>query len=73
VSSIAGLIGQPFCDAYCAAKHALEGLTKSPHPVAATSGVNVSLIEPGPFESEFDAHDVDAAAAGDDLAELRAR
>jgi NAD(P)-dependent dehydrogenase (short-subunit alcohol dehydrogenase family) len=53
VSSVGGLIGQPFNDAYCAAKFAVEGLMESLAPVAAQFGVHVSLIEPGPVHTEF--------------------
>ncbi len=50
VSSISGVFGQPFNDAYCAAKFALEGLVESLAPVAASFGVRVSLLEPGPVK-----------------------
>ncbi|MFJ4617063.1 SDR family oxidoreductase [Streptomyces sp. NPDC088812] len=53
VSSLGGLIGQPFNEAYCAAKFALEGFLESLAPVAATAGVQVSVVEPGPVASEF--------------------
>jgi NAD(P)-dependent dehydrogenase (short-subunit alcohol dehydrogenase family) len=53
VSSVAGVIGQPFNDAYCAAKFALEGLFESLHPVLAGHGIFVSVIEPGPVTGEF--------------------
>jgi NAD(P)-dependent dehydrogenase (short-subunit alcohol dehydrogenase family) len=53
VSSIGGLVGQPFNDAYCAAKFALEGLMESLAPVAARFGVFVSMIEPGAVTTEF--------------------
>ncbi|MFD7133812.1 SDR family NAD(P)-dependent oxidoreductase [Streptomyces sp. NPDC059894] len=53
VSSLGGLIGQPFNEAYCAAKFALEGFLESLAPVAATAGVRVSVVEPGPVASEF--------------------
>jgi NAD(P)-dependent dehydrogenase (short-subunit alcohol dehydrogenase family) len=53
VSSISGVFGQPFNDAYCAAKFALEGLYEALHPVAATVGVQVSLVEAGPVQGEF--------------------
>ena len=42
-----GVVGQPFNDAYCAAKFAVEGFMESLAPVAATAGVRVSVIEPG--------------------------
>jgi NAD(P)-dependent dehydrogenase (short-subunit alcohol dehydrogenase family) len=53
VSSIGGLIGQPFNDAYCAAKFAVEGMMESLAPVAKKFGVHVSLVEPGPVNTEF--------------------
>ncbi|MFJ6658976.1 SDR family oxidoreductase [Streptomyces sp. NPDC091377] len=53
VSSLGGLIGQPFNEAYCAAKFALEGFLESLAPVAARTGVSVSVVEPGPVASEF--------------------
>ncbi|WP_328540326.1 SDR family oxidoreductase [Streptomyces sp. NBC_00344] len=53
VSSVGGVIGQPFNEAYCAAKFAVEGYMESLHPVAARLGVRVSLVEPGAVASEF--------------------
>ncbi len=53
VSSIGGLIGQPFNDAYCAAKFAVEGFYESLAPVAQKLGIHLSLIEPGPVSTEF--------------------
>ena len=53
VSSIGGVLGQPFNDAYCASKFAVEGFMESLAPVARRLGVHVSLIEPGAVHSEF--------------------
>jgi NAD(P)-dependent dehydrogenase (short-subunit alcohol dehydrogenase family) len=53
VSSVAGAIGQPFNDAYCMSKFALEGMLESLAPVAAQFGVRVSMIEPGPVAGVF--------------------
>jgi len=53
VSSIGGLIGQPFNDAYCAAKFACEGYFESLAPVAKRLGIHLSLVEPGPVATEF--------------------
>ena len=53
VSSMGGVLGQPFNDAYCASKFALEGLCASVAPVAAAHGVRVTLVEPGPVQGEF--------------------
>ena len=53
VSSVGGLIGQPFGDAYCAAKFAVEGMMESLAPVVSRLGIQVCLIEPGPVNTEF--------------------
>lgn len=53
VSSVGGVIGQPFNDAYCAAKFAVEGMMECLAPVAKRLGLHVSLIEPGPVNTEF--------------------
>jgi len=52
-TSIGGLIGQPFNDAYCAAKFAVEGFMESLAPVASRLGIHVSIVEPGPVATEF--------------------
>ena len=66
------MVGQPFNEAYCAAKFAVEGFMESLAPVAATVGVHVSVIEPGPVSTEFINNvDVDVAkmfAEGGDYA-----
>ncbi len=53
VTSVGGAVGQPFADAYCAAKFAVEGLMQSLAPVAATFGIQVSIVEPAAVGSEF--------------------
>ncbi|MFM2073329.1 MAG: hypothetical protein RLZZ623_3593 [Actinomycetota bacterium] len=53
VSSVAGVVGQPFNDAYCTSKFALEGLLESLAPVVAQHGIHVSLVEPGPVAGDF--------------------
>ncbi|GJF33056.1 short-chain dehydrogenase/reductase [Kitasatospora sp. NE20-6] len=53
VTSVGGVIGQPFNEAYCAAKFAVEGFMESLAPVMATVGVAVSVVEPGAVASEF--------------------
>ncbi len=64
VTSVGGAIGQPFNEAYCAAKFAVEGFMQSLAPVAATVGVGVSVIEPGAVATEFVANaGVDPEAA----------
>ena len=53
VTSVGGVVGQPFNEAYCAAKFAVEGFMESLAPVAATVGVRVIVVEPGPVTTEF--------------------
>jgi NAD(P)-dependent dehydrogenase (short-subunit alcohol dehydrogenase family) len=53
VSSVGGAVGQPFSEAYCAAKFAVEGFMESLAPVAESVGVRVSIVEPGAVASEF--------------------
>ncbi|MEU3862125.1 SDR family oxidoreductase [Streptomyces sp. NPDC028722] len=53
LSSVGGVVGQPFNEAYCAAKFAVEGFTEALAPVAAAVDVSVTLVEPGAVNSEF--------------------
>ncbi|WP_027345358.1 SDR family NAD(P)-dependent oxidoreductase [Hamadaea tsunoensis] len=46
VSSVRGVVGQPFNEAYSAAKFAVEGFMEGLAPVAAEVGVRVSVVEP---------------------------
>ncbi len=46
VGSVRGVIGQPFNEAYSAAKFAVEGFMEALAPVAAQVGVRVSMVEP---------------------------
>jgi NAD(P)-dependent dehydrogenase (short-subunit alcohol dehydrogenase family) len=47
IGSVHGAVGQPFNEAYCAAKFAVEGFMESLAPVARTHGVAVSVVVPG--------------------------
>ncbi|MDR2257396.1 MAG: SDR family NAD(P)-dependent oxidoreductase [Arthrobacter sp.] len=53
VTSVGGAVGQPFADAYCGAKFALEGFMQSLAPVAERCGVHVSVMEPAAVASSF--------------------
>jgi NAD(P)-dependent dehydrogenase (short-subunit alcohol dehydrogenase family) len=53
VTSVGGVVGQPFNEAYCAAKFAVEGFMESLAPVAAALGVAVCIVEPGAVATEF--------------------
>ncbi|WP_051844608.1 SDR family NAD(P)-dependent oxidoreductase [Streptomyces globisporus] len=47
IGSVHGIVGQPFNEAYCAAKFAVEGFMESLAPVAEAHGVKVSVVVPG--------------------------
>ncbi|GAA2569841.1 SDR family oxidoreductase [Winogradskya consettensis] len=53
VTSVGGAVGQPFSDAYCGAKFAVEGLMQSLAPVVARFGIGVCIVEPGAVASDF--------------------
>ena len=54
ISSVGGLVGQPFNEIYCASKFALEGYTESMATyVQPLFNIKFSLIEPGGISSEF--------------------
>lgn len=53
ITSVGGLIGQPFNDSYCAAKFAVEGMMESLAPVGRALGVQIVVVEPGPVHTEF--------------------
>ena len=53
VTSVGGLLGQPFNEAYCAAKFAVEGMMEGLAPLAKQFGVDLCLVEPGPINTEF--------------------
>ncbi|MGH3689600.1 MAG: SDR family NAD(P)-dependent oxidoreductase [Microbacterium sp.] len=53
VTSVGGAVGQPFADAYCGAKFAVEGFMQSLAVVAERFGVHVSVMEPAAVASAF--------------------
>jgi short-subunit dehydrogenase len=53
MSSIAGLVGNPFMGPYAASKHALEGLSDCLRRELLIYNVDVILIEPGPIQSDI--------------------
>ncbi len=53
ISSVAGQISMPFSGIYNATKHALEALSDSLRVEVAPFGLHVSVIEPGPVDTEF--------------------
>jgi NAD(P)-dependent dehydrogenase (short-subunit alcohol dehydrogenase family) len=51
VSSVFGHVGAPGTSVYVASKHAVDGLTRSAALEAASSGVRVNAVAPGPVET----------------------
>lgn len=59
-SSVLGLVALPYRGAYTASKFAVEALSDTLRLELAGSGVHVSTIQPGPIESRFNEHALDA-------------
>lgn len=81
ISSVGGLTGNPASGYYSATKFAVEGLSQSLAKEVGPLGIRVTLIEPGPFRTEFQGRSmttatrtIDAyeATAGARRAQLRA-
>ena len=53
ITSVAGLMPAPGAAMYSAAKHALEGLTKSIDYEVRQFGIKMSLVEPGNFKTDI--------------------
>lgn len=54
ISSVGGLVGQPFNDFYCAAKFAVEGYTESlASYVGPAFGLHFTAVEPGGISTPF--------------------
>lgn len=53
ISSVLSWVTIPFMGAYCASKHALASLTDALRIELGGTGVAVSLVEPGPIDTEF--------------------
>lgn len=54
ISSVGGLVGQPFNEVYCASKFAVEGYTESlACYVQPSFGIHFTCVEPGGIRSEF--------------------
>ncbi|MDT8380506.1 MAG: SDR family NAD(P)-dependent oxidoreductase [Desulfotignum sp.] len=56
MSSIGGIIGLPYQGIYSASKFAVEGLSEALYKELSLSAINVVLIEPGDFKTEFTAN-----------------
>jgi NAD(P)-dependent dehydrogenase (short-subunit alcohol dehydrogenase family) len=53
ISSVGGLVGNPALGYYNATKFAVEGLSQALAKEVGPLGIHVTLIEPGPFRTDF--------------------
>lgn len=53
ISSVGGLIGGQMASVYCATKFAIEGFSESLSKEVSAFGIEVTIIEPGPFRTDF--------------------
>ena len=58
ISSVAGLTGYPYITAYCAAKHAMIGLTRALALETARKNVTVNAVCPGYVDTEMTARTI---------------
>jgi 3-hydroxybutyrate dehydrogenase len=63
IASTAGLRGYPYVSAYCAAKHALVGLTRALALETATRGVTVNAVCPGYTDTDLVRRSIEDVAA----------
>lgn len=53
ISSVAGFVGYPGSALYAASKHAMEGLSQGLAKEVAPLGIDVTVVNPGPFRTQF--------------------
>ena len=78
MSSVGGVVGNPGHAAYATSKFALEGMSEALAGEVAPLGVRVTIVEPGPFRTDFAGRSMRFAEPVDDYREtpagtLRAR
>lgn len=61
VSSVGGFVSFPSAGLYCSSKFALEAVSESLAGELASSGIKVTIVEPGAFRTEFNASALDVA------------
>ena len=66
-SSVLGIISLPYRGAYNASKYAIEGMADTLRLELNASNIDVSLIEPGPVESDFRKNSLKAFKANVDI------
>ncbi len=53
ISSVLGYLGMPLSSLYCASKFAVEGLSEALYHELQPHGVQVAIVEPGRFRTDF--------------------
>lgn len=59
VSSVAGILASPLTSPYCMTKHAVEAFTKSLRGELEPHGIDVTKVNPGPYNTGFNDRMVD--------------
>lgn len=68
LSSVGGVVGNPGHAIYATSKFALEGMSEALAGEVAPLGIRVTIVEPGPFRTEFAGRSMTFAQAIDDYA-----
>ena len=63
ISSVGGRVTFPFCSLYHATKFAVEGLTESMQYELNPLGINLKIVEPGGYKTEFSGRSMDLFGA----------
>jgi NAD(P)-dependent dehydrogenase (short-subunit alcohol dehydrogenase family) len=63
LSSVGGVVGNPGHAAYATSKFALEGMSEALAGEVSSFGIRVSIVEPGPFRTEFAGRSMNFAEA----------
>lgn len=69
MSSVGGVVGNPGHAAYATTKFALEGMSEALAGEVAPFGIGVTIVEPGPFRTDFAGSSLGAATANAAYAE----
>lgn len=68
LSSVGGLVGQPFNELYCAAKFAVEGFAEALATyVSPAFNIKITNVEPGGIQTEFMANAIEKTAVNGEL------
>ena len=71
ISSVLGYLGMPLSSLYCASKFAVEGLSEALYYELRPHGVQVALVEPGAYRTEFSTNQIYGERTEDDNSKYR--